>query len=97
MSDEYTDEDLDADDAKFLLYYNEAVKFFDAHPVPRKRKSNSCGNCLFWEWGYEGEGTCEKFSVVTITIDDEDMNIDRTIDSIDSTDICDEFQMKEKL
>jgi len=92
MSSEYTDEDLDLEDEVFLLFYNKANKYFDAHPIPGKRKSNSCGNCSFWEWGYEGEGECEKFSVVTITIDDEDMNIDRTIDS---TDICDEFKMKE--
>ncbi len=27
---------------------------------PNHRTSQSCGTCAHWEWGYEGEGACQK-------------------------------------
>jgi hypothetical protein len=28
---------------------------------PNYREAQCCGTCVQWEWGYEGEGKCNKY------------------------------------
>lgn len=97
MNEKCTDEAMDLEDAVFTLFYNEAQKHFSANPIQGLIRSRSCGTCSFWDWGYEGEGDCKKYGSVAIIIDDEERTINRGLNAPGSTDICDDFQMKEKL